>query len=145
MISYYELLGIIKEGNEPKKIKVEIVKGTSEIYKAEYDREDFSHYLLDRPLQNENYRFYLSECFLESNMFDKCITILDEENEFEDIAEITCNDEKVELGTMIKWLGSPLNDNEVKICSAMDCLGVTLNKVIKNQKKIIEKLKENDN
>lgn len=126
MISYYELLGIIKEGNEPKKIKVEIVKGTPEIYKAEYDREDFSYYLLDRPLQNENYRFYLSECFLESNMFDKCITILDEENEFEDI-------EEVDLGI--------LNDQSSKNRE----FKIKINQLIKNQKKIIEKLKENDN
>lgn len=145
MISYYELLGMVKEGNAPKKISVSLTYGTMKTYEATYDGGEFSYYWLTSNISNENYKNYLTECFLESMMFDECITILDEENEFEDIAEITCNDEKVELGTMIKWLGSPLNDNEVKICSTMDCLGVTLNKVIKNQKKIIEKLKENDN
>ena len=122
MISYYELLDIIKEENAPKKIKVEIVKGTSEIYKAEYDGEDFSHYLLDKPSQNENYRFYLSECFLESMMFDKCITILDEENEFEDIEELDVN----------------------KFHDIDECI-YKINSLINNQKRIVEKLKENNN
>lgn len=83
-ISYYELLGMVQEGNAPKKIEVSLTYGTSREYYAEYDGDEFNYYRLDEDkLEDENYKDYLSECFLESTMFDKCITILDKE-EFED-------------------------------------------------------------
>ena len=117
-ISYYDLLGLIQREQEPKRISVSLTYGTSGIYKAEYDDGEFSHYLLDKKLQNETYRFYLGECLLESSMFDKCITILDVEDEFEDIKEIT--QECFDNWTCAKHI----------------------NQLIKNQKKIIERIKE---
>ena len=75
MISYYELLQLIKLGKEPKRIKVHLTGRPREYY-AEYDFDDFSHYSLDGE-SNENYRDYLVECFLESDMFDDKIEILD--------------------------------------------------------------------
>lgn len=66
------------------------------------------------------------------------------EEEFIDIEEITLNGEKLGYGVLSEWLGSKQTDNEVKLCSSIECLGVTLNLLIKNQKKIIQKLnKEN--
>ena len=125
MISYYELLGMVKEGNAPERIEVSLTSGTPEIYKAEYDAGEFNYYLLDKSLQDDNYRFYLSECFLESSMFDKCIKILDDADEFEDIEEIG-SDDTIDLD----------------ICESFELLEERVNQLIKNQKKIIEKLKK---
>lgn len=77
MISYYELLKRIEKGDIPEKIKVHLTS-TPKIYKADYDGSDFSHYFIYDGETNENYHHYLSECFLESSMFDKNIEILDE-------------------------------------------------------------------
>lgn len=91
MISYFELLQLIKLGKEPKRIKVHLA-GRPREYFAEYDFDDFSHYSLDGE-SNENYHDYLAECFLESDMFDDKIEILDkkkiEEIELSDWSEIT--------------------------------------------------------
>lgn len=82
MISYYDLLGMIQNGNEPKKIEVRLCSARKVVYKADYDADEFSHYRID-DYEDENYHTYLSECLLESSMFDKCIKILDGEKEIE--------------------------------------------------------------
>ena len=121
MISYYDLLGLVQEGNAPERIRVEVVRGTSRVYIIEYDVGEFNYYRLEDDLEDENYHHYLSECFLESSMFDKCIEILDEEKEFEDIEEI------------ILIENSPRD---------LDRLADKINHLIKNQKKIIKEIKE---
>lgn len=78
MISYYELLGMIKEDKAPNKIRVHLTR-EPRIYEAEYyDDGDFSHYFIDGDT-DEEYHHYLSECLLESNMFDKNIEIIEED------------------------------------------------------------------
>ena len=79
MISYYELLAMVKEGKEPKRIRVHLTSTTSAIYCAEYDIDNsFNYYKLENENEeNEMVKYYLCECFLESNMFDKDIEILD--------------------------------------------------------------------
>lgn len=73
MISYYELLNMIKEEKAPKEIKYRGV-----IYKAMYDCDEFSYYYIKNIKEiNEDCRDFLSECFLESDMFDKNIEIID--------------------------------------------------------------------
>lgn len=80
MISYFELLQMIKVGNIPKKVKLHFC-GTTKEYCADYDIDDFSHYeLCNKKEKDEDYKFYLSECFLESDMFDKSIEIVENEN-----------------------------------------------------------------
>lgn len=125
MISYYELLGMIKEGNIPKRLYVKIAN-YGMYYIADYDGEEFSFYKRqNKDGVDENYHFYLSECFLESSMFEKCIQALDEE-EFEDIEELDRS-----IG-YLNW-----NSEAVVLTNA-------INNLIKNQKKIIQKLnKEN--
>lgn len=125
MISYYELLGMIKEGNIPKRLYVKIAN-YGMYYIADYDGEEFSFYKRqNKDGVDENYHFYLSECFLESSMFEKCIQVLDEE-EFEDIEELDGS-----IG-YLNW-----NSEAVVLTNA-------INDLIKNQKKIIQKLnKEN--
>ena len=63
------------------------------------------------------------------------------EDEFIDIEEITLKGEKISFGSMVSWL-IDTTKNEEKIGSAIDSLGITINDLIKNQKKIINKLKE---
>ena len=75
MISYFELLQLIKDGKEPKRIKVHLAGRPREYY-ADYDFDEFTHYSLDGEV-DENYRDYLAECFLESDMFDKKIEIIE--------------------------------------------------------------------
>ncbi len=80
MISYYELLGMIKEGNIPNKIKVHLTPCTSKIYVKESDiDESLIYYRIDEmEEEDENYKDYLAVCYLESSMFDETIEILDE-------------------------------------------------------------------
>lgn len=80
MISYYELLGMIKEDKAPKKIRVHLTQMTSKIYTRENDLDDtFNCYVISEDEEtNEAYKYYLPECFLESSMFDKNIEILED-------------------------------------------------------------------
>lgn len=75
MYSYYDLLGRIKEEVYiPEKISVSLTPGTSRIYEADYDMDNFTCYQLAFGQEaDENYHTYLAECFLESNMFEDCI------------------------------------------------------------------------
>ena len=137
-ISYYDLLGMVKEGNAPERIEVSLTSGTTEIYKAEYDAGEFNYYLLQRDLQNENYRFYLSECFLESSMFDKCITILDKEERIEDF--------EVLIPSEYQYSQCPSWKDKEEVIRFMNCNfnahQRAIRDIINNQKKIIDKLKE---
>ena len=126
VISIYELLGMVKDGKAPKKIKYE----NREYYL--YDNKSY--------LSTDKTRFFDKIYFSDLNIE---VEILDEE-EFIDIEEITLNGEKLGYGVLSKWLGSKQTENEVKLCSSIECLGITLNLLIKNQKKIIERInKEN--
>jgi ribosomal protein S18 len=134
-ISYYELLGMVQEGNAPEKIEVRLCGDRKAIYKADYDGDEFSHYRIDE-YEDENYHTYLSECLLESSMFDKCIKILDDEDEFEDVER---------FGIHYSWdYIDYKNIEELKKYVNKDFQNIfdTLDKLIKNQKKIIEKIKE---
>ena len=132
VISIYELLGMVKDGKAPKKIKYE---------NREYYLYDNKSYLSTDKTRFFD-RIYFGEDYLRAELNNE-VEILDEE-EFEDIEEITLNGEKLGYGVLSEWLGSKQTDNEAKLCSSIECLGVNLNLLIKNQKKIIQKLnKEN--
>lgn len=91
-ISYYELLGMIKEDNIPYKIELELA-GKKRIYSKDIDFDgSFSYYDLVGK-EDEDFHSYLSECFLESMMFDKNIRIID---------EILTKEEKEYLANVIK-------------------------------------------
>ena len=94
MYSYYDLLGKINENLYiPDKIRVSLTPGTSRIYEAEYDVEEFCCYhLAHGQEEDENYHLYLSECFLESSMFNECI-----ENYYDDGLPEKLNLDKEEL------------------------------------------------
>ena len=80
-ISYYELLKMIKDGNIPKKVNYKITGYLENYveYTAQYDGNDFTHYeLTNRHREDENIHFYLNENYLESDMFDESILIIEE-------------------------------------------------------------------
>ena len=87
MISYYELLKRIEKGDIPEKIKVHLTN-TPRVYKADYDGSDFSHYFIYDGETDEDYPHYLAECFLESDMFDLNIEIIEEEKKIPEKLEI---------------------------------------------------------
>lgn len=123
-VSYYELLGMIKEGNIPEKIEVQLPNvNYSRTYCKMYDCGEFSgYYISEEDLPDGNYQDYLADCFLESDMFKDCIVI--KNDDFEDIKDIDIN-----LGI----LGMTSTEKHISI---------HVNQLIKNQKKIINILKE---
>lgn len=77
MISYYDLLTMIKNKKYPKiywhtgfKEKVLYVP----IFDC-FSNEFVGYNISNSSLEDENTRFYLSECMLESSMFDECLEI----------------------------------------------------------------------
>ena len=94
-VSYYELLGMIKDGNIPERIKACLVGNKEVVYIAEFETEDrlLGYMIENENEQDENYHYYLSECLIEYSMFDECIEIIEEEKEIEklDIEENAMN------------------------------------------------------
>lgn len=91
MISYYELLKLIKENKYPELIELNLNCG-SKIYQAYYDNCEFSHYALkDENDNNENFKYYLVDSLLENEMFDKNIKIIEIQEE-NNIRKITINE-----------------------------------------------------
>lgn len=83
MISYYELLTRIKEGDIPFNVKYRDVN-----YYAEYFNGDFMDYaIVDNNEIDDNTREYLLECFLDSDMFEPQIEVIQEYKPFEDKIE----------------------------------------------------------
>ena len=103
-ISYYELLGMIKEGNIPERIKACLVGNKEVVYIAEFETEDrlLCYMIENENEQDENYHYYLSECLIEYSMFDECIEIIEEEKEIEKI--VVCQKEDAYLADKINEL-----------------------------------------
>lgn len=77
-ISYYDLLGMIKEENIPDKVYLHMLgKKVAYIKDVDTVSNELTGYMLDNPNkdQDENFKYYLGECFLESDMFDECIEV----------------------------------------------------------------------
>lgn len=81
MISYYELLKMIKDGEEPQLIVLHMNCGSME-YQPIYDDGEFNYYeICDKKLENDNFRFYLGDTLLESQMIEPNIEIVEENKE----------------------------------------------------------------
>lgn len=121
-ITIYELLGLIKDGKAPKKIKV---------YGDTFEKNEY---------QNDIKNIYFDED--GDTLFDDYtwdlndeVKILDEEDEFIDIEEIKLTsdgDIKGYYNGETHHITTNIKDKEVYI--------KLLNQLIKNQKKIIERL-----
>lgn len=85
MISYYDLLTIIKDiDNEKDYPKVYWHNNyiNKVLYIPTFDivsHQLEGYHLKNRNLENKDIRYWLSECMLESSMFDKCLEILEEQ------------------------------------------------------------------
>lgn len=135
-IKIIDLLNKIANGEAPRKIKV-----TGNTY--EFD-DELNFYYTKKDYMGIALGGVSGEINLIANAFNDIVEILDEEDEFEDIEEITLEGQVIGYGILSKWLGSRQTDKEKKLCSAIECLGTGLNVLIKNQKKIIERLKEEE-
>lgn len=81
MISYYDLLDMIQDGEEPQLIVLHLNCGSME-YQPVYDDGEFSHYeRVPKDHQSENFKFYLSDTLLESQMIEPNIEIVEEDKE----------------------------------------------------------------
>lgn len=130
-ITVYELLGLIKDNKAPKKILYNNVVWEYNDYHRDYQSRGNAEFLFNDEI---NPKWMLDH-------LNTTIEILDKENdEFEDIEIMTLEGEEIGYGIMKRWLDFTPNENEQKICSAIEAIGIEFNKVIRNQKKIIEKI-----
>ena len=125
-ITIYELLGLIKDGKAPLRIKYDdLIWILRDEFNDYFDEEE---YLFIKGFDEyENAKDFLLEQ----------VEILDEEDEFIDIEEIklTCDGSiKGYYNGETHYITTNIKDKEVYI--------KLLNDLIKNQKKIINKLKE---
>lgn len=101
LISYYELLTIIKDCEqiwEYPKVYWHNNCRDKVLYIPTFDSVSGDlegYHIKNRNLENENIRYWLSECMLESSMFDKCIeiagqdiTINEEDKKIEKLASL---------------------------------------------------------
>lgn len=89
LISYYDLLGMVKEGNIPKYIYYVDDFGEKYLYKSEYWSDEFSGYTLVGEEQKELGIYqYLGENFLEPQMLEKNILIGEETKSYEDESSV---------------------------------------------------------
>ena len=89
LISYYDLLGMVKEGNIPKYVYYVDDFGEKYLYKSEYLSDEFLGYTLVGEEQKELGIYqYLSENFLEPQMLEKNILIGEETKIYEDESSI---------------------------------------------------------
>ncbi len=133
-ITIYELIGLIKNNKAPYEIIYQGTKYYIDELENYYRAEDKTP-LFEQIFNNYN----------DYEALQEKVEILPEENEeWEDIEDITLNGETVGYGILKEWLDFTPNDNEQKICSCIETLGIVMNKLIKNQRKIIEKLESKD-
>ena len=89
LISYYDLLGMVKEGNIPKYVYYVDDFGEKYLYKSEYWSDKFLGYTLVGEEQKElDIYQYLGENFLEPQMLEKNILIGEETKSYEDESSI---------------------------------------------------------
>lgn len=132
MISYYDLLGMIKEGKEPKEIVLQLNCGTR-TYIPEYDGGEFFLYKLkNMDLENEDFHYYLSDTLLESQMLEKCITVI---NGKEDLKK-----EMSKLQSEIDLLSNEVQKEYSKVISNRDRINY-----MKEQLKELMRMVNNEN
>lgn len=85
MISYYDLLGMIKEGNEPDLVRLRLNCGAV-YYQAYYDDDEFNYYgICDGDDENDDFKHYLVDSLLESQMFERNIEVIKSPKKIEKI------------------------------------------------------------
>ena len=103
MISYYDLLTMIKDyDNEKQYPKVYWHNNVREkiLYVPAFDcvsGQLEGYHIKNRNLECEDIRYWLSECMLESSMFDKCLEIKREREKSELQQEISKLQSEIDL------------------------------------------------
>lgn len=103
MISYYELLTMIKDIESPDEFpKVYWHNNTREkvLYIPTFDSVNGQlegYHIKNRNLESEDIRYWLSECMLESSMFDKCLEIKKKKEKTELQQEISKLQSEIDL------------------------------------------------
>ena len=103
MISYYDLLTMIKDyDNEKQYPKVYWHNNVREkiLYVPTFDCVNGQlegYHIKNRNLECEDIRYWLSECMLESSMFDKCLEIKREREKSELQQEISKLQSEIDL------------------------------------------------
>lgn len=91
------------------------------------------HYVGDGKFEFDNCYMYLKTIIHESNNdLNKKIEIIEEDKE---IKELSLNGKIIDYGSMSKWLDFASN-NEQKICSAIDVIGIKINELIREVNKL---------
>ena len=129
-ITIYELIGLIKDDRAPYEV---IYQGTK------YYRDELENYY--RTKDGTPLFEHIFDTYNDYDALQEKVEFLPEENdEWEDIEDITLNGKDVGYGILKEWLDFAPTDNEQKICSCIETLGIVMNKLIKNQKYLKEKL-----
>ena len=121
IITLYELIGLIKDDEAPKKLKDPV---TDLIY--EYDEKEKNYFrkpATDKEIGQPYYGLFYDDYDLMFNLDYAVETIPEENDEWEDIELLMCLDTR---------------ETSDCICKIQD----KINQLIKNQKHIIEKLEE---
>lgn len=89
LISYYDLLGMVKKGDIPKYVYYVDDFGEKHLFKSEYWSDEFLGYTLVGEEQKKlDIYQYLGENFLEPQMLEKNILIGEETKSYEDESSI---------------------------------------------------------
>ena len=73
MISYRELLDLIKEDKQPMEVKLYLYVGDANSKKYTWNFDGGCYLISNDEQENENYSFYLRDCLLDSQSFDMLI------------------------------------------------------------------------
>ena len=72
MISYYDLLGMLKTDTHPLKVKLHLCNKSAKYY---YSEEDSCYLLVDRKKESQSFCFYMNECLTDKQFLDNIIEI----------------------------------------------------------------------
>ena len=125
MISYFDLLELVKNGEAPRKIRVHLTINSSRDYEEVDDMDEFCYYeLIGEP--DDDYKYYLMESFIESCIFDENIEILEENKE--NIKKIETFDDYTAKGNLHTYMN--INGNKCQVSEVQKVIINKLNKVI---------------
>ncbi len=78
MISYYDVIGMIKNGNIPKRIRLFIFDKSAVYY---FDQENSSYLIEDPSAKNDNFKEYLNECLTDMDYLENKLAIEPEDSQ----------------------------------------------------------------
>ena len=137
-ITMYELMGLIKDNKAPKKIKHENVTYEFNKNKQDYENDTSSFFLYYKLGKTNNIKEFLSDT----------VEILPEENdEWEDIEEIDILQDILstdKIGALIENIGEIQIIDDFAVGNLTELNSKVINKLIKNQKYLKEKLESKD-